>query len=383
MFCHFGINTFHDKEWSDGTLSPKTFNPTAFDADQWAQAAKRVGMKYLVLTAKHHDGFCLWPTKTTDYSVKASPFRGGKGDVVREVADACRKAGLKFGIYLSPWDRHEPTYKDNKAYDQFYMKQLTELLTQYGEVTEVWMDGAGGEGHVYDWPAYYKLVKKHQGGALTAIAGVSDIRWVGNESGVAPEKLRYVQEVEGKPYWWPAECDVPLRASGWFWHPNSEGSIRSLKDLDEIYHQSVGFGANLLLNVAPDRRGLLPDADVKRLEEMWAGVRAQYGGQNLARGAERIEYNSRMKGELELRLPKKVTIDRALIREDLGRGQNIDHYWLERWDRVGWLPFAEGSTVGSKRLDRFPPLTTDQIRLRYTTTGKEARITEFNVFKSQ
>lgn len=381
MFCHFGINTFNDQEWSDGKLSPQSFNPTEFDPDQWAQAAKRCGMKYLIFTAKHHDGFCLWPSAFTDYSVKSSPWRGGKGDAVKEVADACKKAGLKFGFYLSPWDRHEPTYKDSAAYDKHFMNQLRELLTKYGEISEVWFDGAGSDGHAYDWDGYYRLIKQLQPRALTAIAGVADIRWVGNEDGVAPETLENVQEVNGKKYWLPAECDVPIRRGHWFWHPNDESSLFPLEHLVEVYHRSVGHGAGLLLNVAPDRRGKLPDADVARLEQLWNAISKQYD-KNLAAKAQKFERGNNKGGELELQLKSSITFDAMSAREDLTRGQHITSYSLDIWDRVAWKPVVDGTTIGNRRLDRFAPYKSDRIRLKYKTDGAAARIEELALSSS-
>ncbi|MGQ9698868.1 MAG: alpha-L-fucosidase [Armatimonadota bacterium] len=385
MFCHFSINTFHNMEWSDGTLDPKTFNPSDFDARQWARAAKDAGMKYLIVTAKHHDGFCTWPTAYTDYSVKSSPWRDGKGDVVREVARACRAEGLKFGVYLSPWDRHEPSYKDPKAYDQYYMNQLRELLTKYGPVAEVWMDGAGTEGHVYDWAGYYRLVKSLQPNALTAIAGPSDIRWVGNENGIAPETLHNVVEVGGASYWWPAECDVPIRKN-WFWHTDDQDSLKSVDELIEIYHKSVGRGACLLLNVAPDRRGKLPETDVARIKQVWEILKRDYA-RNLARGKAESASSSESgrhaakhatdgrpstwwqakDGELaawlEVDLDREVQFNRAVIQEAIQVGQRIENYRLERWNGSRWVEICRGTTVGHKRIERFGTVSARKVRL--------------------
>jgi len=229
MFLQFGMNTFTDREWGEGNEDPKQFDPKALDARQWATVAKEAGFKYVILTAKHHDGFCLWPSQYTEHSVKNSPYKGGKGDVVREFADACRASGLKMGLYLSPWDRHEPSYGDSPAYNRHYVAQLTELLTQYGDVAEVWFDGANGEGpngkkQEYDWPAFYGTIRKLQPKALIAISG-PDVRWVGNEDGVARETEWSIQDANptfhpdarGGKVWWPAECDTSIRP-GWFWH---------------------------------------------------------------------------------------------------------------------------------------------------------------------
>jgi len=256
MFLHFGINTFTDREWGDGKEDPKLFNPIELDARQWVQVAKDAGFKYMILTAKHHDGFCLWPSEYTEHSVKNSPWRAGKGDVVRELADACQEAGMKMGIYLSPWDRHEQTYGDSPVYNQYFRNQLTELLTNYGEISEVWFDGACGEGpngrrQEYDWQSYYEVIRKLQPNAVIAICG-PDIRWVGNEDGVARETEWSVQDanpvihkdIEGK-VWYPAECDVSIRP-GWFWHKSQDDKVKSLEHLLDIYYKSVGRNRTLL-----------------------------------------------------------------------------------------------------------------------------------------
>lgn len=271
VLIHFGPNTFMDREWGDGTADPKIFSPLQLDAEQWAMAAKASGARYLVMVAKHHDGFCLWPSRHTDYSIKSSPWRGGKGDLVREVADACHRQGLKFGIYLSPWDRHEPSYRDNKAYDRYYEAQVLELATGYGEVVEFWLDGAGSEGHVYDFESYAGTLRTFQPNTLF-FAGVgflpwADIRWVGNEDGSAFEDNWNVIDLRGHLRWRPAEADTPLREGHWFWHPNDEKSLKPLDKLLDVYHKSVGRGAQLVLGLAPDNRGLMPDADVAHLRE--------------------------------------------------------------------------------------------------------------------
>ncbi|MCD6352569.1 MAG: alpha-L-fucosidase, partial [Armatimonadetes bacterium] len=372
MFCHFGTNTFTDREWGDGKASPDVFNPTEFDPRQWVAAAKAAGMKYLVVTAKHHDGFCLWPTRQTDYCVRSSKWRDGKGDVIREVADACHAAGIKLGIYLSPWDRHEPRYADNKAYDQYYMAQMTELLTNYGEVFEFWADGAGGKGHQYDWAAYYRHLKKLQPHCLWVIAGVPDVRWVGNEDGLAPETLWNVTRVGDREYWLPAECDARIRAH-WFWHPNDANTLKSVEELVAMYHASVGRGANLLLNVAPDNRGLLPESDVARLKELRAALDAIYAHDLLA--GQRASASSEASGHgaaaaLDGRLDTywlasasnqepwlavdcggPVTLDRVVAQEAIQLGQHIRRYALDAWDGKAWQRVVEGTTIGHKKTD--------------------------------
>ncbi len=391
MFCHFGTNTFHDVEWGDGTASPDSFNPTEFDARQWARAARSAGMNYLVVTAKHHDGFCLWPTQQTDYCVRSSKWRDGKGDVIREVADACHEVGIKLGIYLSPWDRHEPTYADNEAYDRFYMAQMTELLTNYGEVAVWWADGAGGEGHVYDWPAYYRRLKQLQPKCLWTIAGVADLRWVGNEDGFAPDPMWNVVDVGGQDYWWPAECDARIRAN-WFWHPTDADTLKSVDYLLKMYHGSVGRGANLLLNVAPDDRGLLPAQDVERLREFGQAVQAIYADDLLKKKTTRASSAPRghgaakavdgkrntywLAGEedteswIEVRANRPLTFDRVVIQEAIQLGQRVREYAIEVPDGERWTPIHSGTSIGHKKIDILgEPVTARRIRLVLRATA--------------
>ncbi|WP_090670559.1 alpha-L-fucosidase [Paenibacillus tianmuensis] len=386
MFCHFGINTFCDQEWGDGSDSPERFYPTALDAVQWVRIAKQAGFRYFILTAKHHDGFCLWPTRTTDYSVKSSPWLDGNGDVVRACADACRSEGLGFGIYVSPWDRNAACYPDRAAYDDFYAEQLTELLTQYGPLVEVWFDGAGSEGREYDWPRIIALVKRHQPDAMIFNMGAPTIRWVGNEDGVAPypcwntaETARASMFTEASvnwlpetPAWLPAECDVPIRRNHWFWHPDDEASLLSLEELMDVYYRSVGHGATLLLNVAPDRRGLLPEADVKRVLAFGEEIRRRFGS-SLAevKGAE---------GTAELVLEETVELDHTILIEDIRYGERIREYSLEAMLDGQWVELVRGSAVGHKKIDRFAPVRTDRIRLNVLDSAAVPKIRSMSVY---
>ncbi len=314
-FLHFGINTFTDKEWGYGDESEALFAPTALDARQWARVARDAGMKGLIITAKHHDGFCLWPSRLTEHSVARSPWRDGKGDVLRELADACREYGLKMGVYLSPWDRNHADYA-RPEYITYYRSQLRELLTGYGTQFEVWFDGAnGGDGYYggarerrridnrtyYDWPNTWDIVRQLQPGAVMFSDAGPDVRWVGNESGVAFETSWYGLDraatypgdanysktlAPGRADasdWVPPEVDVSIRP-GWFYHAAEDPKVKTVERLLTIYHQSVGRGANLLLNIPPDRRGLIPDIDAERLRSFRQALDAIYRT-DLAAGA--------------------------------------------------------------------------------------------------
>ena len=382
ILIHFGPNSFMDREWGDGAADPQVFNPTQLDAGQWVAAAKSAGARYVVLVAKHHDGFCLWPTGQTAYSVKASPWRNGHGDLVREVADAARQQGLRFGIYLSPWDRHEPRYKNNAEYDDYYRKELTELVTRYGEIAEFWLDGAGSEGHVYDFDSYVKTLRTYQPNALifadVGFLQYGDIRWVGNESGFAAEENWNVVDRLGYLRWRPAEADTPLRADHWFWHPNDEKSLKTLAELLETYHKTVGRGAQLMLGLAPDKRGLLPESDVARLKEFGAEIRRIYGADGGEDGGGPEESWSST-APLEIATTEPMAFDRAVVMERLSGGQRVARYAIEAWDGGRWRPLATGTTIGHKRIDIFPRTTARRVRLRIIEASATPQIRRFRV----
>ena len=358
VLVHFGPNTFMNREWGDGTADPAVFNLTQLDADQWVRAARAAGAKYLILVAKHHDGFCLWPSRHTDYSVRRSPWKNGQGDVVREVEQACRRHGLAFGIYLSPWDRHDPRYADNKKYDDYYVAQMTELATQYGPLVEFWLDGAGSEGHVYDFVRYVRTMRTYQPNALLFASldfmPYGDIRWVGNESGLAHEENWNVVDNYGIVRWRPAEADTPLRHGHWFWHPDSEKRLKSLDELMDIYHKTVGRGAQLVLGIAPDNRGLLPEPDVKRLEEFGAEIRRIYGRPaGVPDGPD--------PSVVWFREPRRV--DRVVLQEDLAHGQMVRRFRVEAQTGGQWREVARGTTIGHKRILIFDPLEAAALRV--------------------
>lgn len=358
MFCHFGVNTYTDREWGDGKEEEKLFNPTELDCRQWARAAKAGGFKLMILTAKHHDGFCLWPSAQTDHSVKKSPWKNGGGDVVREFVDACRAEDLKIGLYLSPWDRHEQTYGTD-AYNDYFCRQLTELLSNYGQIDEVWFDGACGEGpngkkQAYDWKRYYATIRQLQPKALIAISG-PDIRWVGNESGVAREGESSVRMREGQLTWHPAECDVSIRP-GWFYHAKEDGKVKTLEHLMDIYFKSVGRNSVLLVNVPPDPRGRFATPDVLRLREFGATIRGLYTNV-IAQGT----VAGRSPSVLEFGGEKSVTL--VNLQEDIARGERVKAYHVDI--RVGgeWRTVARGTVLGHRNLHRIAELAGDAARL--------------------
>nr|WP_307757621.1 alpha-L-fucosidase [uncultured Mediterranea sp.] len=406
-FLHFGINTFTDREWGDGKEDPALFNPTDLDAEQWVRELKEAGFKMVLLTAKHHDGFCLWPTKTTKHSVASSPWKDGKGDVVKELRDACTKYGMKFGVYLSPWDRNAECYGDSPRYNEFFIEQLTELLTNYGEVHEVWFDGANGEGpngkkQVYDWDAFYKTIQRLQPKAVMAIMG-DDVRWVGNERGLGRETewsatvltpgiyarsaennsrldinsqakdlgSREMLENATELFWYPSEVDVSIRP-GWFWHENENGKVKSLKHLADIYFQSVGYNSVLLLNIPPDRRGHINEADVARLKEFAAYRQQVFADNRVQKGQKMWDAASGDQREYELKSSSKINV--VLLQEDIARGQRVESFRVEA--RVGgqWQLLGEGTTVGYKRMLRFPTIEAEALRITIGSARLEAHI---------
>lgn len=406
-FLHFGINTFTGREWGDGKEDPALFNPTELDAEQWVRTLKDAGFKMVIITAKHHDGFCLWPTKTTKHSVESSPWKDGKGDVVKELRQACDKYGMKFGVYLSPWDRNAECYGDSPAYNKFFIEQLTELLTNYGEVHEVWFDGANGEGpngkkQVYDWDAFYSTIRTLQPKAVTAIMG-DDVRWVGNEKGIGREtewsatvltpgvyerstennKLLGVngvaKDLGGRDilakakelFWYPSEVDVSIRP-GWFYHKSQDGEVKSLKHLTDIYFQSVGYNSVLLLNIPPDTRGLINEADVNRLKEFKAYLDEAFAenkvidGNKLWKAAqgENKEYN--LEGSSEINV--------VMLQEDISKGQRVEGVEVEVLSEGVWRTVAQGTTVGYKRIFRFPSVSAKKLRITLTASRNKANI---------
>jgi alpha-L-fucosidase len=437
-FFHFGINTFTGREWGDGKEDPKLFNPTALDARQWVRETKAAGFKLVILTAKHHDGFCLWPTATTIHSVKNSPWMDGKGDVVKAVAEACKEYGVGFGVYLSPWDRNSPVY-GTEAYNDLFIAQLTELLTGYGKVDEVWFDGANGEGpngkkQVYDFERYYKLIRKLQPAAVIAVMG-PDVRWVGTETGYGREQEWSVvpannlsqeaiaqnsqQGLAFKPtgdmmgndlgsrekileakglVWYPAETDVSIRP-GWFYHEKEDDKVKTPEKLLDIYYSSVGRNGVLLLNIPPDKRGMVHENDVRNLKEMRRLLDRTFAT-NLAKGAKVNAAGQNSKAVLdgrynthwttmgsdttaliELELNGSKTFDLLLLQEAITVGQRIEKFVLEYFDGGEWKKITEGTTVGYKRLIRFDPITASKVRLRILSSRLNPTLAELGLYK--
>jgi alpha-L-fucosidase len=400
---HFGPNTFLNQEWGDGTADPKVFNPTQFDPEQWMRALQAAGVKYVVFVAKHHDGFCLWPTSQTDYSVKSSPWEGGKGDMVRRVENAARKYGLKFGVYLSPWDRHEPRYKNSEDYDRYYTAELDELTQNYGDLEEFWLDGAGSAGHVYNFARYVEELRMSQPNTLVfadmALFEYGDIRWVGNEEGIISYENWNVIDRHGYLRWRPVEADTPLRKQHWFWHPDDEASLKSVPELMATYEKTVGRGGQLMLGIAPDRRGLLPEADVKRLQEFGEAIKERYGKSltanhvtsdretELALDGNSDTFWSAPAGThhavLEVNFGKPVTFDHALTMEWLNAGQHVQKYAIEIYREGKWVRVGGGSAIGHKKIDALSRSTASRVRMNILSSSGEAHIREFQIFDGE
>ncbi|HKC41403.1 MAG TPA: alpha-L-fucosidase, partial [Gemmatimonadales bacterium] len=388
LFLHFGVNTFTDREWGDGREDPAIFNPARLDARQWASAARAAGARALILTAKHHDGFCLWPTRLTPHSVARSPWRGGAGDVVRDFTDACKRAGLRAGLYLSPWDRNAAVYGDSPRYNDFYCDQLTELLTRYGPIAEVWFDGANGEGpngrrQVYDWPRVFGLVRKLQPHAVMFSDAGPDLRWCGNEAGVAgdpnwstiqpaavpfpgaPGDSVIAALQHGDPHgsvWRPAETDVSIRP-GWFYHAAEDEHVKTVDQLTDIWFTSVGRNSKLLLNVPPTRDGLLHATDVARLAELRARLTALFA-EDFAFGRRVLWRDTGPRtGIAEIDLGRTVNAGIVRLEEDIVQGQRVARYAVHGTVDGTWQELSRGTTVGYRKLDRFEAVPVRRLRV--------------------
>ena len=407
LFLHFGVNTFTDREWGDGHEDPAIFDPTQLDARQWARTAKAGGARALILTAKHHDGFCLWSSRLTEHSVARSAWRGGAGDVVREFTDACRSEELRAGLYLSPWDRNAPVYGDSPRYNDFYCDQLTELLTRYGPISEVWFDGANGEGpngrrQVYDWPRIFGLVRRLQPRAVMFSDAGPDVRWCGNEAGVAGDPNWSSVDPAAVPYpgasggaviaalqhgdphgavWRPAETDTSIRP-GWFYHAAEDERVKPVDQLVGIWLTSVGRNSKLLLNVPPTRDGVLHATDVAGLAQLRAQLTSLFAEDFAAGRPVDWRVTGRRTAVAHVDLGKAVTIGLARLEEDIARGQCVARYAIQGTaDGRDWRELARGTTVGYRKVDRFEPTAARNVRVVVEDAVATPRPLRFGLYR--
>ena len=436
-FVHFNMNTFTNMEWGYGDESPDLFNPVELDCRQWARVCKEAGMKGIILTAKHHDGFCLWPSQYTEHSVMNSPWKDGKGDVVKELSEACKEYGLKMGLYLSPWDRNHSDY-GSPEYITYYRNQLRELLTNYGEIFEFWIDGAnGGTGYYggadenrkvnrktyYDWPNTFKIVRELQPGAVIFSDAGPDIRWVGNEQGWANETnwclLRRDEAWPGWPrykelrsghedgtHWVPAEVDVSIRP-GWYYHSSEDSQVKTLHQLLDIYYNSVGRNANLLLNFPVDNRGLIHEKDVEHVFKLAETLKADFaielaGGKKVTatntRGNSRLYRASNVNdgnGEtywttddniidasLVIEMGEPVEFNRFVIQEYISLGQRVQEFTVEAMVEDNWKLLASETTIGYKRILRLPTVKTSSVRLNIIRSKASPLISNIELYNA-
>lgn len=442
-FCHFGTNTFTGREWGDGTASPEIFNPKKLDARQWAKEIKNAGLKAIILTCKHHDGFCLWPSEYTDYSVKNSPYKNGKGDVVKEVSDACREYGLKFGVYLSPWDRNNKSYGTGEEYNTYFVNQLTELATNYGDIFCFWFDGACGEGkngkkQVYDWNRYFAVIRELQPNAVINICG-PDVRWCGNEAGKSRESewsvvpiyvsnqdfvAEHSQQEDNPEFskrveatvqdlgsreaikdctefiWYPSETDVSIRP-GWFYHKSQDFRVKSLKKLMQIYWDSVGGNSSLLLNIPPDKNGLLSKYDVRALRKFSDNLRKEFS-HNLLKDCDlsassQIDDEHNIKNilgddgywqckagdlnpEITIEFNSPVIADKIVLKENIATGQQIESFEVYGDNGDGYKKLCVSTIIGAKRICRFKKQKLKRMKIMITSYRVKATLNSVEIY---
>ena len=442
-FCHFGTNTFTGREWGDGTAPASVFNPEKLDARQWAKEIKNAGMKAIILTCKHHDGFCLWQSDYTDYCMKNSPYNNGKGDIVKEVSDACREYGLKFGVYLSPWDRHESTYGTGEEYNTYFKNQLAELATRYGDIFCFWFDGACGEGkngkkQVYDWNSYFTLIRELQPDAVINICG-PDVRWCGNEAGKSRESEwsvvpafvgnqdytaehsqqedtpEFAKNIDAKTQdlgsrefidgiknfiWYPAEVDVSIRP-GWFYHKKEDFKVKSLKKLMQIYWGSVGGNSSLLLNIPPDKNGLLAKADVRALRKFGNELRKEFPDNLIKdcvvttssqiddeRNANNIKTENGYwqcgendeKPTIEITFNSPIVADKIVLKENIATGQQIETFDIYADSGKGYKKLCSSTIIGAKRICRFKKQKINRIKIIITSYRVKATLNKVELY---
>ena len=423
-FVHFGVNTFTNREWGTGNEEPSIFNPTNFDANQWAKTLSENGFETLILTAKHHDGFCLWPSEYTDHDIAESPYKNGTGDIVKEVSEACDRYGIDLGLYLSPWDMHEDSY-GTPEYNTFYLNQLRELLTNYGEIAEVWFDGAKGEGAKdmdYDFQLWWSAVRELQPEALIFSDEGPDIRWIGNEHGFAgktnwstvnrdsitigkPGQGAYLNSGEaGAPNWVVGECDVSIRP-GWFYHPEEDDEVKTVDQLTEIYMKSVGRNCTMLLNIPPDTTGQFHSTDVERLyafsdtldsmfdDNLITGARIEASSSKPSGNAEKAidghwdTYWSASKNDslpvLTLSFGTPVSFNLLSLQEYIPIGQNVSEFEISVWKEGNWQVVAEETTIGYKRILELEQTATEKIRIRFQDFLSAPSINEIGLYNTE
>lgn len=442
-FIHFGINTMTDREWGLGDESLDLFNPTKLDADLWVKQMKAGQMQGVILTCKHHDGFCLWPTATTDYSVKGTPWKMGQGDLVKEVAHACQKYGLKFGVYLSPWDRHEACYGSGEAYNELYLAQLTELLSHYGEIFSVWLDGANGEGpngkkQNYDWEGINQVIRRLQPNAAISVCG-PDVRWCGNEAGqtreqewsVVPIELQNLEKIAahsqqiddgafsrqltsgdedlgsrdvlknytGELVWFPAEVNTSIRP-GWFYHAHEDEQVRSVDELYQIYLNAVGGNATFLLNLPPNQAGEIHSKDVEVLKELGRKI-VRLKDQTIIKAGQ-LSYSSAVteltlqdllseegkvwqsqisdkEPTLEIQWKTPQQIQRVTLQEDIRQSQRIEGFTVYYNQNQQWEKWGTGKMVGYQHILELPPILTTGVRIVFEAYREYPTITKINL----
>ena len=430
-FIHFNMNTFTNKEWGYGDELPSTFNPSELDTDQWARIIKDSGMRGIIITAKHHDGFSLWPSIYTEHSVKNSPWKNGKGDLIRDLAKSCKKYNLKLGIYLSPWDRNHKDY-GSRNYITFFRNQLTELLTNYGDIFEVWFDGAnGGSGYYgganeirkvnkktyYDWINTHKIIRKLQPNAVIFSDAGPDVRWVGNEKGYAskttwsniyrdslyggmPDYNKFSSGQEFGTHFIPTETDVSIRP-GWYYHPEENDKVKTLDKLIDIYFNSIGLNSSLLLNIPVDKRGLIHENDTQRMLELGDFIKNTFN-KNLMEGSI-IEFNNRSHpinkiidknintfypfesnytNIINITIEKEKLVDVFEISENINLGQRIKEFRFEIKVNEKWVTIEKGTTIGKKRLIKFKPLIVKDLRFTIVDSKDIPLISEIGLYKS-
>ena len=388
MFIHFSPNTWTDKEGDDLSLPLEKFNPAKLDTDQWVAAAEAMGAKYIVFVAKHVGGFCMWQTDTTDYGVRNTPWRGGKGDVLADLSVSCRKRGIALGVYLSPCDRKHgagvggrcATPEAQERYNAMYRQQLTEVLTRYGEMFEVWFDGS-------NIVPVGDILKQHAPKAMIFQGPNATIRWVGNEDGVAPypawnslsdadAKTGVATARQGNPdgaAWLPLECDARMRNT-WFWNTRNASTLKTVEQLMAMYYRSVGHGAVLLLNHTPDTTGQIPEADVRRGAEFGAEVRRRFG--------KPVAETEGQGDTVELTLPAPAIIDHVVTMEDIRQGERVREYAIEGWSAARWQPLCKGTAIGHKKIGQFAPIEVLRIRLRCTQAAGTPHIRKMALFRT-